>query len=248
MDEALSSERAAEASMFRGKYLSVISFKRDGTSVATPVWFVEEDGRLLVGTDAASGKVKRIRRHPQVRVAVCTGTGWPSRQSCDAKGLALVFSGESLPGGLLRYADRRSDPGPADAPVAQAADMVVQRGVGLGGHGLNPRQAGEQLVVGLLGRRAELRHRLAPHVRQFLREDPIAEIDAFVADVDTRTGDEPGHRVLVLPAERPGRVLRPGGATRGLRANRQAAHECLCPTPSTPSSAHDGLACARQAG
>ena len=62
MDEALSSERAAEASMFRGKYLSVISYKRDGTSVATPVWFVEEDGRLLVGTGAASGKVKRIRR------------------------------------------------------------------------------------------------------------------------------------------------------------------------------------------
>jgi len=75
MDEALSSERAAEASMFRGKYLSVISYKRDGTNVATPVWFVEEDGRLLVGTDAASGKVKRIRRHPQVRVAVCTGNG-----------------------------------------------------------------------------------------------------------------------------------------------------------------------------
>jgi PPOX class probable F420-dependent enzyme len=75
MDKVLSSERAAEASMFRGKYLSVISYKRDGTSVATPVWFVEEDGRLLVGTDAASGKVKRIRRHPQVRVAVCTGNG-----------------------------------------------------------------------------------------------------------------------------------------------------------------------------
>ena len=75
MNEALSPERAAEALMFRGKYLSVISYKRDGTSVATPVWFVEEDGRLLVGTDAASGKVKRIRRHPQVRVAVCTGNG-----------------------------------------------------------------------------------------------------------------------------------------------------------------------------
>src|ERR1035441_9230683 len=148
------------------------------------------------------------------------GTGWPSRQSCDAKGLALVFCGESLPGGLLRYADRRSDPGPADAPVAQAADMAVQRGVGLGGHGLNPRQAGEQLVVGLLGRRAELRHRLAPHVRQFLREDPIAEIDAFVADVDTRTGDELGHRVLVLPAERAAQVLRPVGVTRGLPGNR----------------------------
>jgi hypothetical protein len=49
--------------------------------------------------------------------------------------------------------------------------MVVQRGVGLGGHGLNPRQAGEQLVVGLLGRRAELRRRLAPLRRRLRRED-----------------------------------------------------------------------------
>jgi uncharacterized protein len=39
------------------------------------VWFVQRDGRLLVETDAASGKVKRIRRNPQVRVAACTASG-----------------------------------------------------------------------------------------------------------------------------------------------------------------------------
>jgi PPOX class probable F420-dependent enzyme len=58
-----------------GKYLSITSFKRDGTGVATPVWFVQEDGRLLVQTDATSGKVKRIRRNPQVLVGPCTATG-----------------------------------------------------------------------------------------------------------------------------------------------------------------------------
>jgi hypothetical protein len=31
--------------------------------VATPVWFVQEAGRLLVQTDANSGKVKPIRRN-----------------------------------------------------------------------------------------------------------------------------------------------------------------------------------------
>lgn len=39
------------------------------------MWFVWRDGRLLVETDAASGKVKRIRRNPHVRVAVCTASG-----------------------------------------------------------------------------------------------------------------------------------------------------------------------------
>jgi uncharacterized protein len=58
-----------------GRYLSITSYKRDGTAVATPVWFVQEDGRLLVETDADSGKVKRIRRNPAVRVAACTASG-----------------------------------------------------------------------------------------------------------------------------------------------------------------------------
>jgi hypothetical protein len=54
---------------FPGKYLSLTSFRRDGTGVATPVWFVEADGRLLVETDAGSYdagsyKVRRIRRDP----------------------------------------------------------------------------------------------------------------------------------------------------------------------------------------
>jgi uncharacterized protein len=68
-------QTAVEPPVFSGKYLSITSFKRDHSGVATPVWFVQEAGRLLVHTDANSGKVKRIRRHPQVLVAPCTATG-----------------------------------------------------------------------------------------------------------------------------------------------------------------------------
>ena len=60
---------------FPGKYLSLTSFRRDGTGVATPVWFVEADGRLLIETDASSHKVRRIRRDPRVTIAPCTATG-----------------------------------------------------------------------------------------------------------------------------------------------------------------------------
>jgi PPOX class probable F420-dependent enzyme len=79
MNETFSAGRphqpAAAAAVFRGRYLSITSYRRDGRGVATPVWFVQRDGRLLVQTDAASGKVKRIRRDPQVRVAICTASG-----------------------------------------------------------------------------------------------------------------------------------------------------------------------------
>ena len=68
-------ERPAVFAAFPGKYLSVTTFRRSGEPVATPVWFVEEDGRLYVDTDGASGKVKRIRANPHVLVAPCTASG-----------------------------------------------------------------------------------------------------------------------------------------------------------------------------
>lgn len=60
---------------FTGKYLSLTSFKRDGRGVATPVWFASDNGHLLVETDAESYKVKRIRRDPHVRIALCDARG-----------------------------------------------------------------------------------------------------------------------------------------------------------------------------
>jgi uncharacterized protein len=66
---------AGPSPAFPGRYLSLTSFRRDGTGVPTPVWFVEAGGRLLVETDAASYKVRRIRRDPRVTIAPCTATG-----------------------------------------------------------------------------------------------------------------------------------------------------------------------------
>jgi PPOX class probable F420-dependent enzyme len=68
-------EQVRPAQVYGGKYLSVGSYRRDGTEVRTPVWFVQEDGSLLVQTDGQSGKVKRIRRNPVVRIAPCTASG-----------------------------------------------------------------------------------------------------------------------------------------------------------------------------
>jgi PPOX class probable F420-dependent enzyme len=60
---------------FPGRYLSVTSFKRDGTGIATPVWFVSDGSRLFALTDLHSAKVRRIRRNPGVLVAPCRANG-----------------------------------------------------------------------------------------------------------------------------------------------------------------------------
>jgi PPOX class probable F420-dependent enzyme len=61
--------------LFPGRYLSVTTFKRDGTGVATPVWFVSDGARLLALTDLHSAKVRRIRRNPHAVIASCRVTG-----------------------------------------------------------------------------------------------------------------------------------------------------------------------------
>lgn len=52
------------------RYISLTTFKRDGTPVSTPVWVVSDDGeRLLVWSAAKTWKVRRIRRNPHALVA-----------------------------------------------------------------------------------------------------------------------------------------------------------------------------------
>ncbi len=51
------------------KYLSLETFRKSGVGVRTPVWFAENNGELLLYTLADSGKVKRIRNNPRVRIA-----------------------------------------------------------------------------------------------------------------------------------------------------------------------------------
>jgi hypothetical protein len=57
------------------EFVSITTFKRDGTPVSTPVWVAGENGNLLVISEADSWKVKRIRRDRHVRIAPCSARG-----------------------------------------------------------------------------------------------------------------------------------------------------------------------------
>ncbi len=57
------------------KYVSLTTFRKTGVGVPTPVWFGEQDGRLYIMTLSKTGKAKRIRTNPQVKVAPCTMSG-----------------------------------------------------------------------------------------------------------------------------------------------------------------------------
>lgn len=58
------------------RYVSLTTFRRSGEGVATPVWFALLDGpRVVVHTEAASGKAKRLRADPACALAPCDVRG-----------------------------------------------------------------------------------------------------------------------------------------------------------------------------
>jgi uncharacterized protein len=65
------------AQFAKQQFINVETYRRNGQGVPTPVWFVEDQGTLYVRTGDSSGKVKRIRNNPRVRVTPCDMRGGP---------------------------------------------------------------------------------------------------------------------------------------------------------------------------
>ncbi|MET1123865.1 MAG: PPOX class F420-dependent oxidoreductase [Archaeoglobaceae archaeon] len=59
----------------RAKFICLETYKKSGEPVRTPVWFAIEGDTIYFHTPANSGKVKRLRRNPKVRVAPCSRFG-----------------------------------------------------------------------------------------------------------------------------------------------------------------------------
>jgi PPOX class probable F420-dependent enzyme len=61
----------------QARYISLVTFRKDGREVATPVWCVAFGGKLYCYTSGNMGKVKRIRATRRVRVAPSDARGTP---------------------------------------------------------------------------------------------------------------------------------------------------------------------------
>jgi PPOX class probable F420-dependent enzyme len=84
--DSIRSNKAAEAARQPGTatdlraleghdYALLVTFKRDGTPMPTPVWFGLADNKLYVRSSIDTAKLKRIRNDPHVRVGPCTLRG-----------------------------------------------------------------------------------------------------------------------------------------------------------------------------
>ncbi|BCK72667.1 hypothetical protein Srufu_066200 [Streptomyces libani subsp. rufus] len=77
----------------RSPYVSLTTFRRNGTPVATPVWAVAEGAELLVWTRDDSWKVKRLRHDPRVTVTPCDVRGRIAEGARTVEGTGRLLEG-----------------------------------------------------------------------------------------------------------------------------------------------------------
>jgi uncharacterized protein len=84
------------AEIARHKRALLVTYRRDGTPVPTPVWAAPAGGRLYVRSERASGKLKRLRNDPRLLVAPCTVRGRPLGAPFEARARVLEPHEEPL--------------------------------------------------------------------------------------------------------------------------------------------------------
>ncbi|MFF0553432.1 PPOX class F420-dependent oxidoreductase [Streptomyces sp. NPDC004311] len=80
----------------RARYVSLTTFRKDGTPVATPVWAVADGGELYVWTRTETWKVKRIRNDGRVRLSPCDVRGRVPEGAGTAAGQARLLDEAGL--------------------------------------------------------------------------------------------------------------------------------------------------------
>ena len=74
------------------KYVNLETYKKDGTPVRTPVWFMIDSDIVYVVTREKTGKVKRLKNNQNIKIVPCSFKGKPESEWI--KGIAQNVTGE----------------------------------------------------------------------------------------------------------------------------------------------------------
>ena len=74
------------------KYVNLETYKKDGTPVRTPVWFMIDSDIVYVVTREKTGKVKRLKNNQNIKIVPCSFKGKPESEWI--KGVAQKVAGE----------------------------------------------------------------------------------------------------------------------------------------------------------
>jgi PPOX class probable F420-dependent enzyme len=75
-------------------HVLLVTYRRDGTPIPSPVWFARDADQLYVWTEVNAFKAKRLRRDPRALLAPCSPLGVPRGNPIAAKGRVLTDESE----------------------------------------------------------------------------------------------------------------------------------------------------------
>ena len=79
------------ADLDAAKYVSFVTYKKDGTPVATPVWIVPYDGGYAFTTEPNAYKVRRIKNDARATLTVCNARGTVGEGAITHVGSAVLL-------------------------------------------------------------------------------------------------------------------------------------------------------------
>jgi len=79
----MSADKLAELAKY--KHINLQTYKKSGQPVDTPVWFMIENGIIYVITASVTGKAKRLRNNPTVKIMPSGFMGEPKGEWMEGK-------------------------------------------------------------------------------------------------------------------------------------------------------------------
>ena len=117
---------ALEAFLAEANLARVATIDEHGEPHVVPVWYAWEEGRVLIGTDAADHKVDNLRRSG--RASVVIDSDLRRKRGILVRGRASLVEGELGRALYRRISELQARRYLPDKPAAEIADRMAARG------------------------------------------------------------------------------------------------------------------------
>ncbi|NBU63146.1 MAG: PPOX class F420-dependent oxidoreductase [Chloroflexia bacterium] len=87
------------------QFMNLITYRKSGIEVRTPVWFAQDGDNLYVMTGKDAGKIKRIRNNPSIVVEPSDRTGNPLGPT--QQGYAHVISDPAIESRAIKLLNQK---------------------------------------------------------------------------------------------------------------------------------------------
>jgi len=127
------SKKAEEDFLFAGRILRLATISKDGSPHVVPIWYLYENGKIYIHTEANSVKARNIQRNNSVAMCVDIGEFYYDLKNIILKGKAKILEDEDLATRIaekiqVKYFGSCSHPQASEYLSKKANNVVIEIG------------------------------------------------------------------------------------------------------------------------